>query len=50
METGGEDAYFTINDKEGSCFAFGCADGVGGYSLQGIDAGFFFEISNESCV
>jgi len=40
METGGEDANFILN-RDDNCLGFGVADGVGGYSLQGIDAGFY---------
>merc|ERR550539_1520526 len=41
VETGGEDASFLLDDNEGKTIAFGVADGVGGYSLQGIDAGYY---------
>jgi len=42
-ETGGEDAYFIL-EKDDKGVAFGVADGVGGYSLQGIDAGFYSRV------
>ena len=34
---GGEDAYFISSDKH----AFGVADGVGGWALQGVDSGIY---------
>jgi len=35
LSKGGEDAFFVAN--RGSCLAFGVADGVGGWSHQGVD-------------
>jgi len=47
-ETGGEDAYFIL-EKDNKGVAFGVADGVGGYSLQGIDAGFYSRVLMKAC-